>query len=75
MKEEKPVMRSIEEHNQERADWWASKKPYKGERVFVKCPKCPGQLLRKNPMPLLNEYPPKQIVHCSKCSFTTRINL
>lgn len=71
---DKPV-KTIAEHNAEREEFWKSGKVFKGERVGVKCPKCTGQLLRKNPMPILTTHPPLQIVHCSKCAFTTRILL
>lgn len=77
--EEKDALRTVtlKEHQAERAAWWASNKPFKGDRAFIKCPKrgCTGQLLYKDhtPVVLSPNKPPEKRVHCSKCDYSTRV--
>ena len=62
----KPKLKSLEEHNNSKLNGVYSKNVLKNG-TGIACPKCGNELYYTNPDVMLTSHPPQQAVHCKNC--------
>lgn len=63
------MLKSLDEHNRERHEWWIARSQGKREGNGIACPVCGEEMYDINPSMELMSLPPLKEVYCVKCGF------